>query len=336
MSADTARTIRVLSPGHTCFVARLLFCIALAAPAVAQEMKPEGDSPAKIALNFLKKYDSNDDGQISKSELPSPEFFKRYDQDGDNKVSAVEIRQVEQGIKAKAEMDAPKRKEYFRGLDDFGEHDLNADGRLSKKELESYIHDSCDQNRDGYVNEDEYKYVDRTPGGEEKAVDLESFEKLDENNNKSLSLKEFQLSKEYVDALDRNNDGLVSKEELIEVTIRKWGGTPGTSAESVLRRMDSNGDGELSRKEFDGNDRLWNQINGYKSDKDDPTINKDEIEKYITRVKDLRQKANTFMTRYDMNGDGKVTRDEFDGPDGAFGRCDANGDGLVTRADGVD
>ncbi|MEK7469041.1 MAG: hypothetical protein AAB074_16830 [Planctomycetota bacterium] len=314
----------------------LFLLLTLTAPLWAQEMKPEGDSPAKIALNFLKKYDSNDDGAISKSELPSPEFFKRYDGDGDLRVTAVEIRQVEQGIKSKAEMDAPKRKEYFRGLDDFGEHDANADGRLSKKELESYIHDSCDQNRDGYVNEDEYKYVDRTPGGEEKAVDLQSFDKLDENHNKSLTLREFDLSKEYVDALDRNNDNLVSKEELIETILRKWGGIPGSSAESVLRRMDANGDGELVRKEFDGNDRLWNEINGYRPEKEDPTVNKDEIERYITRVRDLRQKANAFMTRYDLNGDGKVTRDEFDGPDGAFGRCDANGDGMVTRADGVD
>ncbi|KAF0241998.1 MAG: hypothetical protein FD180_4141 [Planctomycetota bacterium] len=314
----------------------LALAVLFPSAALAQEIKAEGESPAKIALNFLRKYDSNDDGAISKSELPSPEFFKRYDQDNDLRVTALEIRQAEQGIKSKAEAAAPKRKEYFRGLDDFGEHDLNADGRFTKKEFESYLHDACDQNRDGYVNEDEYKYVDTTPGGEDKAVDLQSFDKLDENKNKSLSLQEFELSKEYIDALDRNNDHTISKEELIEAVLRKWGGVPGTSAESVLRRMDANGDGELVRKEFDGKDRLWNEINGYRTEKEDPTINKDELEKYITRVKELRQKANAFMTRYDMNGDGKVTRDEFDGPDGAFGRCDANGDGIVTRADGVD
>lgn len=309
--------------------------LALATLAASAE-EPERESPGRIALNLLKKYDLNDDGAISKSELSSPEFFKRYDQDGDGRVTALEIREVEQGIKAKAEMEAPKRKETFRGLDDFGEHDLDADGRLSRKELESYVHDACDRNRDGFVNEEEYKYVDRTPGGEEKAVDLESFEKLDRNGDKKLSLQEFELSKEYPDALDRNNDNAVSKEELIEAQIRRWGGVPGPSPDAVLRRMDANGDGELDRKELDGKDRLWNEINGYRPEKEDPTINKDELERYFTRVRNLRQKANSFMTRYDLNGDGKVTRDEFEGPDGAFARMDANGDALITRADGVE
>lgn len=309
--------------------------LALATLAASAE-EPERESPGRIALNLLKKYDLNDDGAISKSELSSPDFFKRYDTDGDGRVTALEIREVEQGIKAKAEMEAPKRKETFRGLDDFGEHDLDADGRLSRKELESYVHDACDRNRDGFVNEEEYKYVDRTPGGEEKAVDLESFEKLDRNGDKKLSLQEFELSKEYPDALDRNNDNAVSKEELIEAQIRRWGGVPGPSPDAVLRRMDANGDGELDRKELDGKDRLWNEINGYRPEKEDPTINKDELERYFTRVRNLRQKANSFMTRYDLNGDGKVTRDEFEGPDGAFARMDANGDALITRADGVE
>lgn len=317
-------------------IAAILAVLASASTLAAQEMKPETESPAKVALDLLKKYDANNDGAISKSECSSGELFKKYDGDLDGRITAQEIRNQEQALRRKAEVEMPKRKASFRGLDDFGDHDLNADGRFSKKELESFAHDAADQNRDGFLTEEEYKYIDTRPGGEEKSVDLESFDKLDENKDKKLSESELQLSKEYVDALDRNNDGFVSKEELIEATIRKWGGVPGASPEAVLKRLDANGDGELDRKEFDGKQRLWDEMNSYRPMKEDPTVSRDEIERYLTRVRDLRMKANSFMTRYDLNGDGKVTRDEYDGPDGAFARCDANGDGLITRADGIE
>jgi hypothetical protein len=37
-----------------------------------------------------------------------------------------------------------------------------------------------------------------------------------------------------------------------------------------------------------------------------------------------------FIKRLDKNGDGKVSRDEFDGPPDRFGDFDRNGDGFVT------
>jgi len=37
------------------------------------------------------------------------------------------------------------------------------------------------------------------------------------------------------------------------------------------------------------------------------------------------------MSRYDTNGDGEVSREEFRGPAQIFDRMDANGDGVVTK-----
>ncbi len=39
-----------------------------------------------------------------------------------------------------------------------------------------------------------------------------------------------------------------------------------------------------------------------------------------------------LMDRHDANGDGKIDRDEFRGPENAFVRMDANGDGVITRS----
>jgi Ca2+-binding EF-hand superfamily protein len=333
---ETREATPVPAPASAVPAPLLLLFLALAGPAFSQEPPPEKESPAKVALSYLKKYDANDDGHISKSEYSNAEFWKKYDGDGDGQVTALEIRQTEDGLRRKKEAMAPKRKESFRGLDDFGEHDADADGRFNRDELASFVHDSADQNRDGFLSEEELKYVDTRPGADEKQVDLDSFEKMDADKDKRLSFGEFELPPAYLDAVDRNNDRFASKEEMIEAILRQWGGVPGLTADAVLRKMDANGDLQLDRKEFDGKDRLWDQINGYKDMKEDPYLAKDEIERYIERVRELRAKANSFMTRYDFNGDGKVTRDEFDGSDGAFARCDTNGDGLITRNDGVE
>ena len=143
------------------------------------------------------KYDANEDGAISKSEYSSAAFWKRYDGDQDGKVTAQEIRQMEEMLRKQAQAKAPKRREYFRGLDDFGLHDANADGRFSRNELASFVHDAADGSRDGWLSEEEYKGIDRRPSGDdEKEVDLEATAQ-DQDHDKKLELGEFGLPKSY-------------------------------------------------------------------------------------------------------------------------------------------
>src|SRR5262249_44426793 len=56
-----------------------------------------------------------------------------------------------------------------------------------------------------------------------------------------------------------------------------------------------------------------------------------------TRGDDLfdtaRRTDDHFLVRYDLNGDGVVTPDEFPGPRTFFARIDRNGDGKYDRAD---
>ncbi len=43
--------------------------------------------------------------------------------------------------------------------------------------------------------------------------------------------------------------------------------------------------------------------------------------------------SNRFIDRLDADGDGKVSKDEFDGPDRGFGRRDTNGDGFIDASE---
>ena len=54
----------------------------------------------------------------------------------------------------------------------------------------------------------------------------------------------------------------------------------------------------------------------------------DEIERYRRSVEGA-----TFLERFDLNDDGRVTLEEFGGSPAAFRRADQNGDGTVSLAD---
>ena len=60
----------------------------------------------------------------------------------------------------------------------------------------------------------------------------------------------------------------------------------------------------------------------------DGAVTKAEVARYKSVVE-----GDDFVEKFDLNGDGKVTRAEFAGPRDAFRRADRNGDGAISRAD---
>jgi len=95
----------------------------------------------------------------------------------------------------------------------------------------------------------------------------------------------------------------------------------------MLKRMDANHDGKLSRGEWAGKPKAFDRLDL----NHDGFITRDEAEATLKRRAERREKTGRNFAALDKNNDGKISRDEWTGKAKAFDRLDLNHDGVLSR-----
>ncbi len=95
--------------------------------------------------------------------------------------------------------------------------------------------------------------------------------------------------------------------------------------EQMLKRMDANGDGQVSREEWTRQARGFERLDR----NNDGFITRDEAAEALHRA-EARNRARNVFDRLDQNQDGQISRQEWKGKPRAFDRLDRNRDGALS------
>jgi Ca2+-binding EF-hand superfamily protein len=140
-------------------------------------------------------------------------------------------------------------------------------------------------------------------------------QQFDRDGDGKVSKDEFPGPQEHFTSLDVNGDGY------IDATEAPKGPHPGMKGGGFIQRFDKDGDGKVSREEFPGPQEHFTSLD----------VNGDG---YIDATEAPKgphpgMKGGGFIQRFDIDGDGKVSREEFPGPQEHFTSLDVNGDGYI-------
>lgn len=232
--------------------------VALTAGAAGQGL--QSSRPAEIRFQSM---DTNHDGRISRSEWRgSDQSFQRHDWNGDGVLSGNEVRVGATRDFGEEENDYDQSRPEFRNWTErgFTNLDRNRDGQIARSEWfydrEGFIR--ADRNGNGALSRDEFLSADVDIDREDR------FEYLDSNGNGRIERSEWHASRDAFTWLDRNRDGVLSRQEVIGEDVQQADLFAGldanndgviTSAEwqwsrRSFARQDQDGDGQLTRAEL--------------------------------------------------------------------------------------
>jgi hypothetical protein len=199
--------------------------------------------------------DRNNDGRITTQEWNGTrESFVVHDWNGDDVLSGDEVRvggrrAARRGVDDDFNPASPGRLNSWTEST-FTNLDRNKDGRVSSSEwyydTESFVR--ADRNRDGVLARGEFLGSDNMDDDRD-----DRFENLDVNRNGRVERNEWHASADAFDWLDRNNDDVLSRTEVL--------GSNSTAADQFAT-LDNNRDGRLNISEWPWSRRSFNQQDG--------------------------------------------------------------------------
>ena len=176
-----------------CFVPAVLALAALAAVTGVSLAEDSGQGKGW----FMVRFDKDDDGKISKAEIPTPgQILARFDTNGDGFIDRKEL------LKARP----------VHGGRIFTHVEKDKDGRISRQEFPEADarFASLDTNADGFVDRDEFRKARRGT----RLDGAQFMAHFDDDKDGRVSRKEFPGPDHHFAHLDANEDGFIDKDEV--------------------------------------------------------------------------------------------------------------------------
>jgi len=190
------------------------------------------------ADDFIKKFDKNKHGYVTKDDLPPRlvPLLEKFDTNGDGKLDKKEVEAMLVVLRKRFAPEPTKldNRQQIDALVDrwLGRMDTNKDGKISKEEAQGPLaanFDQLDLNKDGFLDKDELR----------KAAAQFIAKRPPMPNNRAPQPAPTIVIPDF-DALDFNADGRLTREEL-----------KGTKYADLFDKINTSKDGKITRKEWE-------------------------------------------------------------------------------------
>jgi Ca2+-binding EF-hand superfamily protein len=105
----------------------------------------------------------------------------------------------------------------------------------------------------------------------------------------------------------------------------------GINYAELFQQLDANGDLVIERGEVPESGRPAFEVLLKNADTNqDGKLDREEYRDMLLSLREAVGSVKTKFAEIDKNGDGKISKDEFTGPEALFGRIDTDGDGVIT------